>query len=164
MADTEAGLPEIYVQPGESHLVHEPSLLRTVLGSCVGITFRAGRLGVGALCHPMLPRLPAGHLATIRGAAGCRYVDYAIRDLVRQFTALGVQPGETEVKLFGGADVLLSPVPATRPTVGAMNAETALRVLREEGFEVMASSLGGTRGIRIQFHTGTGVVLLRRLC
>jgi len=27
---------EVYVQPGESHLVSEPAFLRTVLGSCVG--------------------------------------------------------------------------------------------------------------------------------
>ena len=37
----------------------EPTILRTLLGSCVGIAFRVPRLGVGALCHPMLPRCPA---------------------------------------------------------------------------------------------------------
>ena len=47
-----------YVQPGESHLVTEPTILRTLLGSCVGIAFWAPRLGLGALCHPMLPRTP----------------------------------------------------------------------------------------------------------
>ena len=51
----------------------------------------------------------------------------------------------------------------SRPTVGKLNCETAIRVLRDEGFEVAASSLGGTSGINIQFYTGTGEVLLRRL-
>jgi hypothetical protein len=37
--EPEEPLPEIYVQPGESHLVSEPTILRTVLGSCVGIAF-----------------------------------------------------------------------------------------------------------------------------
>ena len=58
MMQPEATLPEVYVLPGESRLVKEPTMMRTLLGSCVGIAFRAPRLGVGALCHPMLPRLP----------------------------------------------------------------------------------------------------------
>jgi chemotaxis receptor (MCP) glutamine deamidase CheD len=44
-----------------------------------------------------------------------------------------------------------------------MNAETALRVLKEEGFNVLVSRLGGSRGIFIEFHTGTGEVFLRNL-
>jgi chemotaxis receptor (MCP) glutamine deamidase CheD len=52
---------------------------------------------------------------------------------------------------------------SVRPTVGKMNCETAMRVLEEEGFSIAASSLGGTCGLNIQFHTGTGEVLLKRL-
>ena len=46
------------MQPGESHLVRSPPILRTVLGSCVGVTFLVPAAGVGALCHPMLPSCP----------------------------------------------------------------------------------------------------------
>ena len=90
MPEPDAGLPEVYVQPGESHLVKKPTMLRTLLGSCVGIAFRVPRLGLGALCHPMLPRYAdqtSPHRLT--RSAGRRYVDYAIRDLARQFDALG---------------------------------------------------------------------------
>jgi chemotaxis protein CheD len=163
MPQPDAGLPEVYVQPGESHLVREPTIMRTVLGSCVGVTFLDARLGIGALCHPMLPSYPLKPLADQSLAAGRRYVDFAIRDLARQFDALGARRGEVEVKLFGGADVLLVVSAASRPTVGRLNCETAIRVLHEEGFDVAASSLGGTSGLNIQFHTGTGEVLLRRL-
>jgi len=44
-----------------------------------------------------------------------------------------------------------------------MNYETALHVLSGEGLTVAAQSLGGITGLSIQFHTGTGEVLLRRL-
>jgi chemotaxis protein CheD len=155
-------LPEVYVQPGESRLVLEPAILRTLLGSCVGIVFRIPRLGVGALCHPMLPRCPAKPAAILNRSAGCRYVDFAIRDLVRQFDALGARRGEVEVKLFGGGDVLLMFDDAARPTVGRLNIEVAMKVLEEEGFAVAASSLGGKRGINIHFNTKTGEVLLER--
>jgi len=154
---------EVYVLPGESHLVDEPAVLRTVLGSCVGVTFRVPRLGLAALCHPMLPAYPANGTTQLSRAVGRRYVDFTIRDLARQFDSLGARRSEIEIKLFGGADVLVVTNPAARPTVGAMNCVAALRVLSDEGFTVLASSLGGTCGINLQFHTLTGEVLLKRL-
>jgi chemotaxis protein CheD len=154
---------EVYVQPGESHLVSEPAIMRTVLGSCVGITFRIPRLGIAALCHPMLPNYPVKGKTALTLQAGRRYVDFTIHDLLRQFDSLGARRGEIEVKLFGGGDVLLVTNAASRPTVGKMNCDTALRVLEDEGLPVLASSLGGNCGLNLQFHTGTGEVLLKRL-
>lgn len=163
MSEPDGPPMEVYVQPGESHLVAEPAIMRTVLGSCVGITFRIPRLGIAALCHPMLPNHPLAGRAKLTTAAGRRYVDFTIRDLAQQFDALGARREEIEVKLFGGGDVLLVINPASRPTVGRLNLEAALRVLEDEGFTVSASSLGGNCGLNIQFHTGTGEVLLKRL-
>jgi chemotaxis protein CheD len=155
-------LPEVYVQPGESRLVKTPTVLRTLLGSCVGIAFRVPRLGIGALCHPMLPRTPIKLAASLSRSAGRRYVDYAIRDLARQLDTLGARRDEVEVKLFGGGDVLVMTANSKRPSVGTMNCEVAVKVLAEEGFAVKASSLGGTRGVNIHFNTETGEVLLQR--
>jgi chemotaxis protein CheD len=124
------------------------------------VAFLIPRLGIGALCHPMLPTQPR---SVVNVAVARRYVDFAIRDLARQFDALGARRSEVRVKLFGGADVLTVSDALSRPTVGRLNRETALRVLDEEGFRVAASSLGGTSGINIRFHTVSGEVLLRRL-
>jgi chemotaxis protein CheD len=164
MYEIECELPEIYLQPGEAHFTRQPSIIRTILGSCVGVTFWSARLGAGALCHALLPRCPRSALAGLSFADGRRYVDFAICDLARQFDKLGVPRSEVEVKVFGGADVL--PVPASgplRPTVGRQNCETAVEVLQAEGFRVAASSLGGNSGRSIQFYTGTGEVRLRWL-
>ncbi len=158
----DAELPEVYVQPGESRLVREPTMLRTLLGSCIGIAFRAPRLGVAALCHPMLPRTPARMAASLSRSAGRRYVDFTIRELARQFDELGANRNEVEVKLFGGGDVLAMATNAKRPTVGRLNSEVAVKVLAEEGFAVTASSLGGKCGVNIHFNTLTGEVLLQR--
>lgn len=162
MADTACDLPEFHIQPGESRLVQGPAILRTVLGSCVGVTFWNRPLALAALCHPMLPRQPtrAGPLSP---AAAGRCVDSAIREIAARLRALGADPRQTEVKLFGGADVLQIPRSGLRPTIGRLNAEMALRILRLENFEVVASSLGGSCGLQIQFDSRTGEVLLRRL-
>ncbi len=162
MPQPDETLPEVFVHPGESRLVREPTMLRTLLGSCVGIAFRAPRLGVSALCHPMLPRSPAKSAAPLTRSAVRRYVDFAIRDLARQFDALGARRSEVEVKIFGGGDVLLMVDDAARPTVGKLNCEVAIKVLGEEGFSIAASSIGGKHGVNIHFNSKTGEILLKR--
>jgi chemotaxis protein CheD len=153
-------LPRIDLQPGQIYLARNPTILKTILGSCVGATFWSARLGAGALCHGILPRCPPG----VAPSEGYRYVDYSIRHLAQQFDALGASRQELEVKLFGGADVLPVAVRAIdKPTIGALNCRRALEVLEEEGLRVLASDLGGKRGRTIRFHTGTGEVLAQRL-
>jgi chemotaxis protein CheD len=154
-------LPDLDLQPGELYLARGPAILRTILGSCVGVSFWCRRLAAGALCHGMLPRCPAG--AATEPAAGSRYVDFSIRHLTREFESLGARREELEIKLFGGADVLPTSGLGNRPTVGALNCLAACEVAAEEGLTVAACDLGGTRGRRIHFHTGTGEVLLHRL-
>ncbi len=118
-----------YLQPGEVHLARSPAILKTVLGSCVGVTFWSPRLGIGALCHGVLPRCPPG----VRDAEGYRYVDFAISDLARQFEMLRRFAARCRSRCFGGADVL--PVHADlswKATVGHQNWHTALEVLHEQ--------------------------------
>lgn len=154
-------LPDLDLQPGELYLARGPAILRTILGSCVGVTFWCRRLAAGALCHGVLPRCPNDSMAG--PAEGARYVDFSIRHLTREFEALGARREELEVKLFGGADVLPTNGRRNHPTVGALNCLAACQVAAEEGLTVSARDLGGTRGRRIHFHTGTGEVLLHRL-
>jgi chemotaxis protein CheD len=157
-------LPDVDLLPAELYLAREPAILRTILGSCVGVTFWCERLGAGAMCHGVLPRRPLVMPAGSTIADCYRYVDFSIRHLIQQFEALGASRYELAVKLFGGADVL--PVAAkggAKPTVGAQNCRVAVETLADEGLNVSASDLGGVRGRRIHFHTGTGEVLVHRL-
>jgi chemotaxis protein CheD len=141
-------------------LVREPSLLKTILGSCVGVTFRCGRLGLGALCHGIMPTCPPG----TTGPEGYRYVDFAIRDLIRRFENLGARRCEIEAKLFGGADVLpVLAISSTRQTVGAQNSQMAENILHQQGLKILAFDIGGQDGRIIEFDTGNGEVLVRIL-
>lgn len=163
MLEVECEPDQVHLQPGEVYLAHEPTIIRTILGSCVGVTFWSPRLCVGALCHALLPRRHNKRDASRDCRDGYRFVDFAIRDLARQFDRIGAARGELEIKLFGGADVLKVSPSSTRLTVGKQNCEVAMKVLIEEGLGVTASSLGGTLGRSIRFDTGTGEVQLRWL-
>ena len=164
MPDIDNELGEVYLQPGEMFLACEPTIIRTLLGSCVGVTFWSQRLAIGALCHAMLPRCPQGYSRELAPEVGYRYVDFCIRDLARKFDELGAHRSEVRVKVFGGADVLLEGRDApTLHTIGSLNCDTALEVLCAEGFQIAASSLRGKSGLNIHFNTGNGEIRLRRL-
>ena len=121
-------------------------------------------MGIGALCHAMLPRCPDVSSEKLRPEICYRYVDCSIRKLARRFDELGARRLEVQVKLFGGADVLLTgSAVSTRATVGSLNCDAALEVLRAEGFKIAASSLRGKSGLSIRFDTSNGEVRLRRL-
>ena len=156
-----AVVPDLNLQPGELFLASSPAILRTILGSCVAVTFWDRELRIGAMCHGVLPRCPVDGEDAEEGP---RYVDFSIRHLVRQFDRLGAQRSDLEIKVFGGADVLpVDRAAGGRPTVGALNCEAAVTVLAAEGLAIAAQDLGGGQGRRIHFHTGTGRVLLHRL-
>ena len=160
MSELENECPVVHLLPGKVHLALSPSILTTLLGSCVACTFWNARLGIGALCHGVLPRLPTAVQASER----YHYVDFAIRDLLQQFDQLGTLRNEVAVKVFGGADVLR--LPATTParmTVGQQNCQVALEVLRNERIQLIAADMGGVVGRTISFNTGNGEVLVRRL-
>jgi chemotaxis protein CheD len=160
MPDMDIEMAEVYLQPGELFFAREPTVIRTILGSCVGATFWSSKLGIGALFHAQLPKRPNAASTASDG----RYVDSSIREIARQLDKTHVLRSEVEVKVFGGADVLRGASDIlVRPTVGSLNCDAALEFLSKEGFIVVASSLRGTRGRKIQFHTGTGEVLVRNL-
>lgn len=86
-------LPDLNLQPGELYLARSPAILRTILGSCVGVTFWSMRLGAGALCHGVLPRCPQVWPAGSSLSERCRYVDFSIRYLLQLFDELGRRGG-----------------------------------------------------------------------
>jgi chemotaxis protein CheD len=157
-------LADLTLHPGELYIASEPSILRTILGSCVGVTIWSHRIGAGALCHGVLPRCPFPEAPGANLEEGFRYVDFSIRYMARQFDALGSRRDQLVVKVFGGADVLPASIGVrNKATVGAQNCQVAFDTLAEERLVVAASDVGGPRGRRIHFHTGTGEVLLHRL-
>jgi chemotaxis protein CheD len=163
MAPCAVDLPRVHLAAAEIHITRKPEVVETVLGSCVAATLWIRRLRVGAMCHGALPCCPEQDLRSADFQRGFRYVDFAIRYLVRRLFRLGAQPEEIEVKLFGGGDVLQMLRPRGAATVGRQNCESALRTLVDEGLTPAVSDLGGRNGRVIYFHTDNGDVFVRRL-
>lgn len=154
-------LSDVYLKPGEIYIADRPALVRTVLGSCIAVTMYVPRLGIGSMCHALLPSSTGG----IKPDGKCFwFADCCIRWMLKRFMERGAKRSEVEVKMFGGADVL-TPIFSRRgfPTVGKQNIEAAMEVLKEEGLMLLAHDLGGTQGRKLNFYAHTGEVVLKRL-
>ena len=138
----------------------EPAAITTLLGSCVAVTMHSKRLGVGAICHALLPscRREESCCHTETG----KYVQCAIELMLQEFNTRGILNSEIEVKLFGGSD-MFDTVDGKRLSVGRQNLEMALKMLEEACVRVVTQDLGGPRGRKIIFHTHTGDVFLKRM-
>lgn len=166
-------IPMFHLKPGEIHFSERPSVVMTILGSCVSVTMFNRRLGVAAICHAQLPKVNPGKCClescpetgrmNIWPSETFKYVDCSICYMRKRFGKLGIKRNEIEVKLFGGADVLPSRTDNGKMTIGSQNIETALRVINGEQLRLLASKIGGNSGYKIFFHTHTGEVFLRHV-
>ncbi len=162
MAEPERSLPEVYVQPGEVHLVNGPAIMRTLLGSCVGITFWAPRLGFAALCHPMLPHCPP-KAAKNGPSAGRRYVDFAIRDVAISLCQT--------VKAAAGAKLrILRPSSTVQPKLTAdaiLSPATHAMAETTEKVVVIGASTGGTEALKTLLEAlpsdAPGIVIVQHM-
>jgi chemotaxis protein CheD len=152
----------IFLQPTGLIIAEDPVQVRTVLGSCVAITLWSPRSGLAAIGHSLLPKAAAPAASLTREEA-LRYVDTTIDLMFLAFAQRGIGPGEIEVKVFGGADNLHPPDTTRGCQVGYRNVDAALESLSARGITPTAQAVGGRSGRVIDFDTGSGAVVVRRL-
>jgi chemotaxis protein CheD len=153
-----------YLQAGEGLVIKEPALIVTVLGSCLSVTVFCERMGIGAICHALMPRCPRTEECIPGCGAAARYVDCSVRQMLSRFGQLGARPPELQVKVFGGA-AMFGECPSEKESasVGAQNIMAARDALKEAGITAAAEDVGGNRGRKIFFYPHSGEILLKRL-
>ncbi len=158
-------LPRRYLTAGDLMICRTACEVTTVLGSCVAVTFFSAELGLGGICHAMLPEPRATEDAEeASGPERWKYVCFAVDELERCFESPGLPRSAVEVKLFGGARLQEGEWVAGRwGHVGAANVAVARALLEDAGFVVRAYDVGGTRGRKVVFNTRTGEVHVKLL-
>jgi chemotaxis protein CheD len=144
----------IFLSPGAIHCASTPSVVTTILGSCVAVCLWDSHVRVGGMNHYVLPHQGRDTVST-------RFGDVAIDQLIEGMARLGCHLSSLRAKLFGGAAVL--PFGANADTVGNQNVRIALELLRHHGIPLLARRTGGHTGVLIRLYTETGEVLVRRL-
>ena len=147
-------LPGRYLFPAEIFVTSEPTMVSTVLGSCVAVCLWDSRSIIGGMNHYLLPLWNGDGLATPK------YGNIAIRQLVEKVVAKGGERKNMQAKIFGGAAMWSNTEGLF--AIGLRNIELAQQQLKELQIPVVASDVGGMLSRKIFFNTGDGSVLLRR--
>lgn len=123
---------------------HE-EVMTTILGSCIATCMWDPVVGVGGMNHFLLPG-DTGDRGT-----NMRYGVNAMELLINGLLKKGADRRRLEVKIFGGAKMFEGGA-----EIGAKNASFAKWYLANEGFKIISSCLGGSRGRKIRFWPVSG--------
>jgi chemotaxis protein CheD len=155
-----------YLMPGELIIAKTPSVVWTVLGSCVSVILYHKKTGIGAICHAQLPgTIKEGHcfdncpekcLMDTSSRNQSKYVTCAVKYMLGEIKKLNIKLDELDIRVFGGADVIPS---NNKMSIGKLNVETAFKILQDEGLSVTQAETGGSSGRNILFISATGEVL-----
>ncbi len=154
--------PKVFLQTGDCYLGVQPTLVTTVLGSCVAVTMCAPERGIGAICHAFLPD-SASFSAQGKDPQVCRFVDTALESMLTSLARLKVSHRELVVKVFGGASGIMSGNRCNLYDIGGRNLGAVQSRLKTYGIPVTKSATGGCQGRKLLFLTHTGDVWVKLL-
>ncbi len=146
---------DIYLYPGDWCFADQHARIRTTLGSCIAITLWHPERKIGGMCHYMLPG-SGGNPNALNG----RYAQDAVQLLVAETQRLGTQPGDYQVKLFGGASMFR--IGPQGSSVALRNVQAANQLMQQLPFNVVARSLGGHAYRQLVFSLADGDVWVRQ--
>jgi chemotaxis protein CheD len=158
---SETGRRARYLHPGQVLVASEPTVITTILGSCVSVCLFDSRRHVGGINHFMLPNW-AG-----RGRASERFGNVAVENLIERMLAAGCSTGDITAKLYGGSHLLRGSDDGAEPgpsaVLGARNVEVARALLVGSRIEIVAEDVGGRLGRKLAFCSDDGTVQLKML-
>ncbi len=135
----------------------DENVLRTILGSCVGICLYHEEKKIGGLAHIMLP------VMKLQSSSPKKYADSAIPMLIEELEAMGITGNELKAKIVGGATMFKLSPNSLMSEIGRNNISKVKDVLAEFGIEVIGEDTGGDYGRTIDFFVGTGEVKVKSI-
>ncbi len=132
-----------FLKPGFIYLPARPTVVSTVLGSCVAVVLWDKKRRAGGINHFQLP--------TFKGAGRptAKYGDASTAMLIRMMIQDGSKNKHLEAQIFGGA----CNRKVSSWDVGRENIRTARGVLAKHGIRVISEDVGGERGRKIIFDS-----------
>jgi chemotaxis protein CheD len=156
ITDRYPGHNKIRLGIGEGGLYTRPTIITTVLGSCVSVTFFCRTKNIGGIFHAILPSISAKEKRN-PVIQHYKYVDSSIENIMRSFYRRGIEAKDIEAKLFGGAEGAFKGL--IKP--GANNIIKAYETLAHHNIKIKASDIGGEKGRNLIFVSDTGEVFIK---
>ncbi|MBL7554729.1 MAG: hypothetical protein JNM24_02820 [Bdellovibrionaceae bacterium] len=142
--------PTFHLSIGEIILCTEPSVISTVLGSCVSVCLYSERKKMGGMIHYGHPK----SFSNFGQPIDFRYGEVAIPALIEEFACLtGETPSTFTAKIAGGASELV--VGKSNYDIGLENIKVAKRILAQYRISITGEDTGHTLGRKVLFFTAS---------
>ncbi|MFA1610591.1 chemotaxis protein CheD [Halobellus rubicundus] len=149
-------------------------LVTSGLGSCVGIALVDPEAGVAGLAHAMLPKASDGRHETDGGNRAssdgptppsetpneAKYVDTAVRGLLRSMVDAGADRSRVEARVAGGSAMF--DFDSGDGGIGERNVAAVEEVLADHDIPIVATDVGGDHGRSLSLDAATGALSVRR--
>jgi chemotaxis protein CheD len=134
-----------------------PNILRTILGSCVGICLYDPQTKIGGMCHIMLPSMRED------SKSGKKYADTAIPMVLGEMASKGADRSRIKAKIVGGAKMFNVSENSVMGEIGSNNIIKVREVLKSHSVGIISEDTGGNYGRTIDFHLDSGTVKIRSM-
>lgn len=141
-----------HLQPGYIFTSTEPALISAVLGTCVAVCIWDRRLKTGGMNHFLFPRTGR------RAKTTPQFGNVALTALIRMMLSQGSRIQDMEAQIFGGGRRSLN----DSESVGVKNVKIARKLLKKNGIPVVSEDVGGIKGRRVLYHTGTNETIIMK--
>lgn len=129
---------EIHVNIGEIALGHEGVILKSLLGSCVGIAMHNKLDESFALAHCLLPDDPEG-----KHVDGAKYVSWAVPTMLKMLKLSKGQYKSVDTFIAGGANMMDQLCRPNVDHIGLLNIAAAKKYLTSYGLNYRIVDVGG---------------------
>ena len=136
--------------PADIYADKAPSIVSTVLGSCVSVCLYDPILRQGTINNYILPSWNGVDEATMK------YGNMSIIHILGKLLMFDSKFENVVAKVYGCAEVLTGM--STNFHIGERNIQIAFEILNEFKIPVLFSDVGGDKGRKINFNTLTGDV------
>lgn len=158
MAETDTNYPqhqEYFLQPGYIYVPRTPTLISTVLGSCVAVCIWDRKKEYGGMNHFLYP-------STLDSAKStAQYGNVSTKALVQFFLDDGCNPKNLEAQIFGGA--FLPDGPERSAEVSRENVNVARTMLQKSKVHIVSEDVGGSKGRKLVYNSLSNEVLIIRV-
>ncbi|MCB1158308.1 MAG: chemotaxis protein CheD [Leptospiraceae bacterium] len=149
----------INVGIAEIRSAKSPYVLRTTLGSCIGVVLYQPDMKIGAIAHIMLSKDPIGR-DKLKNPD--KYVETAMPRLIQMFESEGCRPGTYSARVFGGASMFKNINSSFLQHIGEDNINTVREFLQWNQIPLLVEDVGGHEGRTISLYLDDGRILLKK--
>jgi len=146
---------EYILKPGFIFFTSDPTMILTVLGTSVAVTFYDRKQRRGGMNHFIYPWVEPEIQPT------AIYAQPAVVQLIRMFRNSGSSIDNIEAHIIGGATPL--EVSEEQQEIGNNNIEAATHLLEKYDIPIIGQEVGGRHGRKVLFNTETGELVIAKV-